>query len=56
MMLSQSLDELTTSARLSGRIDLLMELREWLDDKMEAADKANDQLRENLEARPEQPS
>lgn len=45
------LEELTVSARLSGRIDVLMEMRDWLDEKITAAEKANDQLRENLVAK-----
>lgn len=44
------LDNLITSARLSGRIDLLMEMKEWLDGKIVAAEKANDQMRANLNA------
>lgn len=39
------LDDLIASARLSGRIDLLMELRAWLDEKAKAAEEAGKQLR-----------
>lgn len=42
-----NLDELTTAAQLTGRIDLLMEMREWLDEKIAAAERANEQLRQN---------
>lgn len=46
--MTTQLDELITSARLTGRIDLLMEMREWLNEKIDEAEKANEQLRENL--------
>ena len=39
------LDELIASARLSGRIDVLAELRDWLDAQMKAAEEANEKMK-----------
>lgn len=43
--MSTQMDELIASAKLGGRIDLLIELRRWLDQQLTAADKENERLR-----------
>jgi len=40
------LELLAESAKLTGRIDLLMEMRDWLDEKIKAAEAENKRLRE----------
>lgn len=39
-----NLDTLIAATRLGGRIDLLMELREWLDEKIADAKRENERL------------
>lgn len=46
--MEKSLEKLVESAKLTGRLDLLIELREWLDEKMRVAEKESDGLREEL--------
>lgn len=41
----EPMDKLIDSAKLTGRIDLLMELREWLNAKIAAAESDNERLR-----------
>lgn len=43
-----NLDELTGAARLSGRIDTLIELRKWLEEKIKAADEENEKRRKGI--------
>lgn len=46
--MDKNFEKLIESAKLSGRIDLLMEMREWLDDKMADAEQQNDLMREEV--------
>lgn len=41
-----NLNGLIESAKLTGRIDLLMELKEWLDKQISDAEQKNERLRE----------
>jgi hypothetical protein len=43
--IEQKYQTLITSAKLSGRIDLLMEMRDWLDEKIKEAEAENERLR-----------
>jgi hypothetical protein len=43
--LEERLDGVIAAAKLGGRIDVLMELRDWLDRKITAADKENENRR-----------
>ena len=48
MSTDKSLDELMAAARLGGRIDTLIELKNWLDAKIKDADKENESRRKEI--------
>ena len=46
--MSTSMDELIAVARLGGRLDTLIELKAWLDQKIKDADKENETRRKEI--------
>lgn len=47
--MEKNLEKLIESAKLTGRVDLLMEIRNWLNELIAGAEKENERLREQLQ-------
>lgn len=43
-----SMEELVAAARLGGRLDMLIELKNWLSQKIAAADEENEMRRKEI--------